>query len=263
MRRPFITPSFSTFHELLPGVRMVSVERSAQWIERGFRDFVAYPGIGLLYGSVFAAFGWLLTAGLGQLGMGSLILPLAGGFMLIAPAAAVGLYEVSRCREARIKATLAGSLKAMGRNKQIADMGLLLLLIFLVWLQLAMILFALFYGMRPPALGQFFQQVVLSPQGIPFLALGTSIGAVLAALAFAVSVVSVPMLLDRDVSALSAVRTSLRAFWLNRLGMIGWAGALAVLGMLGLAFFFVGLAFTLPVAAHASWHAYRDLVERR
>ncbi|MDA8230724.1 MAG: DUF2189 domain-containing protein [Magnetospirillum sp.] len=255
--------SFPTMGRETPlGVRVVSLERSAQWLDRGFRDFAAHPGIGLFFGSVFAAFGWLLTIGLGSIGMGSLILPLAGGFMLIAPLAAVGLYEVSRRRERGLEVTLRSSLGALRGNSQMADMGLVLLLIFFVWIELAMVLFALFYGMRPPALGEFFQQVVLAPAGVPFLTLGTAVGGVLAALAFAVSVVSMPMLMDRDVSALTAVRTSLRATWLNRWGMVGWAATLAVLGILGVVFFFAGLAVTLPIAAHASWHAYRDLVER-
>jgi uncharacterized membrane protein len=124
-----------------------------------------------------------------------------------------------------------------------------------------MILFALFFGGHPPALGEFFSQVVMAPQAPVFLISGTLVGGVVAALVFAISVVSMPMLLERPVSALTAMRTSLRAVWLNRMNMIGWAATLATLGALGIAFAFVGLALTLPVAAHASWHAYRDLVD--
>ncbi|MGE5475517.1 MAG: DUF2189 domain-containing protein [Bacteroidales bacterium] len=245
----------------LPALRPVSLDRSTTWLERGWRDFAAHPGIGLAYGSVFAFLGWLLTFGLARFGMGSLILPLAAGFMLVAPFLAVGLYEVSRRREAGEDVTLAQALRALGRNGQMADMGLVLLLAFFVWFQLAMILFALFFGGTPPALDAFFSQVVLAPQGAIFLLTGTLVGGAVAAVVFALSVVSMPMLLDRrDVSALTAMRTSLRAVWLNRMNMIGWAATLATLGMLGLAAFFVGLAVTLPIAAHASWHAYRDLV---
>jgi uncharacterized membrane protein len=245
----------------LPALRPVSLDRSTTWLERGWRDFAAHPGIGLAYGSVFAFLGWLLTFGLARFGMGSLILPLAAGFMLVAPFLAVGLYEVSRRREAGEHVTFGHALRALGRNSQMADMGLVLLLAFFVWFQLAMILFALFFGGTPPALDAFFSQVVMAPQGAIFLLTGTLVGGVVAALVFALSVVSMPMLLDRrDVGALTAMRTSLRAVWLNRMNMIGWAATLATLGMLGLAAFFVGLAVTLPIAAHASWHAYRDLV---
>ncbi|HLO76651.1 MAG TPA: DUF2189 domain-containing protein [Magnetospirillum sp.] len=244
----------------LPPLRPVSLDRSTTWLERGWNDFVAHPGIGLAYGSVFALMGWLLTFGLAQFGMGSLILPLASGFMLVAPFLAVGLYEVSRRREAGEPVTLAHAVGALRRNSQMADMGLVLLLAFFVWFQLAMIIFALFFGGRPPALDEFFSQVVLAPQGPAFLITGTVVGGVVAALVFALSVVSMPMLLERDVSALTAMRTSIRAVWLNRMNMIGWAATLATLGILGVSFLFVGLAVTLPLAAHASWHAYRDLV---
>lgn len=247
----------------LPDLKPVSLDRSTTWLERGFRDFAAHPGIGLAYGSVFALLGWLLTFGLAQFGMGSLILPLAAGFMLVAPFLAVGLYEVSRRREAGEPVTLRKAVMALGRNHQMADMGLVLLLAFFAWFQLAMIIFALFFGGRPPALDAFFSQVVLAPQGPAFLMVGTLVGGAVAALVFALSVVSMPMLLDRrEVNALTAMRTSLRAVWLNRMNMIGWAATLATLGVLGVSALFVGLAVTLPVAAHASWHAYRDLVGR-
>jgi uncharacterized membrane protein len=246
--------------EPLPAIRQVTLERSSTWLDRGFKDFRAHPGIGLAYGSVFAFFGWLLTFGLGELGMGSLILPLASGFMLVAPFLAVGLYEVSRRHEAGEEVTLFQALGAVGRNAQMADMGLVLLLFFFAWFQLAMIIFALFFGGHPPALDEFYRQIVQAPQGPAFLATGTLVGGALAAMAFALSVVSMPMLLDRKVSALTAMRASLRAVWLNRKNMIGWAATLATLGFLGIAFVFIGLAFTLPIAAHASWHAYRDLV---
>ncbi|MBX9635052.1 MAG: DUF2189 domain-containing protein [Magnetospirillum sp.] len=244
----------------LPVIRQVTVDRSTTWLERGFHDFGAHPVIGLIYGAALAALGWLLTFGLAELGMSSLILPLAAGFMLVAPFLAVGLYEVSRRREAGEDVTLMQALGAVRRNGQMADMGLVLLLFFFVWFQVAMIIFALFFGGRPPAMDEFFTQIIMAPQGIAFLATGTLVGGVLATLAFALSVVSIPMLLDRDVSALTAMRTSVKAVWLNRMNMIGWAATLATLGFLGLAFLFVGLAVTLPIAAHASWHAYRDLI---
>ncbi|MEW5729389.1 MAG: DUF2189 domain-containing protein [Pseudomonadota bacterium] len=248
--------------EAVPEVRVVTVERSSTWLARGFDDLRTHPGIGLAYGSAFAFVGWLLTFGLHGIGMDSLILPLASGFMLIGPLAAVGLYEVSRRREAGEPVTLLDALAAMRRNGQMADMGLALMLLFFAWFQLAMIIFALFFGGSPPALADFLHQVLAAPQGMPFLATGTIVGGAVATVAFSISVVSMPMLLDRRVSVLTAIRASLRSVWLNRRMMVGWAATLAALGFLGMAFFFVGLAVTLPIAAHASWHAYRDLVGR-
>lgn len=246
--------------EPLPAVRPVSVDRASTWLGRGFKDFAAHPAIGLTYGAAFAAIGWLLTFGLAELGMGSVILPLAAGFMLVAPFLAVGLYEVSRRVERGETVTLGQSLCAIGRNREIGDMGFVLMLIFFAWFQVSMVIFALFFGGSPPALTEFFHQIVLAPQGPAFLATGTLAGGVLAIIAFALSVVSMPMLLDRDVAVLTAMRTSLKAVATNWKNMIGWAATLATLAVLGMTFFFVGLAITLPIAAHASWHAYRDLV---
>ncbi|HSV29357.1 MAG TPA: DUF2189 domain-containing protein, partial [Candidatus Omnitrophota bacterium] len=153
--------------EPVPVIRPVSVERSATWLDRGFKDFLAHPRIGLTYGAVFAGLGWLLTFGLHGLGMDSLILPLASGFMLVGPLAAVGLYEVSRRRELGTDdgMTIGQAIAAIRRNGQIADMGMVLLLLFFAWFQLAMILFALFYGGNPPALTEFWSQIVMAPQG--------------------------------------------------------------------------------------------------
>ncbi len=257
-----IAPVAAPAAEPIPRLRRMAPDAPGRWLERGFADARAHPWIGLAYGLAFAGVGWLLALGLARAGMGSLVLPLAGGFLLVAPVAASGLTEVSRRRERGLEVTLPATLAAMGRNRQLADLGLVLLLIFLAWIQVAMVLFALFFGTRPPALGALAAEVLAAPQGVLFLAAGTVAGAALAALAFAVSAVAIPMLLDRDVSALAAIRTSLAAVWLNRKIMVGWAATLATLGGLGLAFLFVGLAVTLPIAAHAGWHAYRDLVER-
>lgn len=262
MRRffPDLSPHAHAGLEALPAIRAVSVDRSSTWLGRGFADFRRHPVIGLAYGAVFALFGWFLTFGLAGLGMGSLILPLASGFLLVAPFLAVGLYEVSRQAERGARPSLSQAIRAVGRNRQMGDMGFVLLLLFFAWFQLSMIIFALFFGGNPPALTEFVAQVALAPQGVPFLATGMVVGGAVATIAFALSVVSMPMLLDRDVAVLTAMRTSLAAVALNWKNMIGWAATLAVLGFLGLAFFFVGLAITLPIAAHASWHAYRDLV---
>ena len=244
-----------------PRARRVHLEHSNIWLQKALEDFKACPGLSLAYGMVFAVIGWGLTFGLQLMGLSSLILPLAGGFMFMAPFMAGGLYDVAKRREAGEEPGFKQALAAVGRNKEIAHMGLALMLLFLAWFQIAMILFALFFGTHPPDLGQFLTTLGKAPQTVPFLMIGTAAGAVLAAIAFAISVVSMPLLLDQPVSALTAIRTSVQVTWVNRLNLIGWAAALVVLGAAGVVAFFIGLAITLPVAAYASWHAYRDLVE--
>jgi uncharacterized membrane protein len=140
-------------------------------------------------------------------------------------------------------------------------MGLVLLLIMFVWVESAILLFALFFNAAPPPLEGFVGSVLLSLDNAPFLVLGSAIGGVLAAVAFTVSVVSLPMLMDRNVSTATAIATSVAAVKANWQVMIGWAAMIALITGVGIATFFVGLAVALPLIGHASWHAYRGLVE--
>jgi uncharacterized membrane protein len=139
-------------------------------------------------------------------------------------------------------------------------MGVALMLVFLFWIRVATLLFALFFSRVPLNVEQLVQATLLSADAIPFLAVGSAIGAFFAALVFAVSVVSVPMLLDRPVSVLTAIATSLTAVKLNIRPMAVWAALIALFTGVGLVTFYVGLVVTLPLIAHATWHAYKDVV---
>lgn len=242
-------------------IRRVAVEEPTAWLEAGWRDLWRAPAASLAYGLVFAAIGWGLAFGLSAAGLSSLMLPLAGGFVLVAPLAAVGLYEISRRLELGEPAGLGDALAAWRRNgEQIGLMGVALLLTLFAWIVVALVLFAIFFRGAPPSLAAFAAQLVMSADNIPFLIIGTVVGGALAAFAFAISAVSLPMLMDRDVTVVEAMAASLAAVRRNATVMIGWAATLAVLAGLGLATFFVGLIVTLPLAGHASWHAYRALI---
>jgi uncharacterized membrane protein len=244
------------------GVRRVGIEEPTAWLEAGWHDLWRSPASSLSYGLAFAVFGWALAFGLEAAGLGSLILPLAAGFMLIGPLAAVGLYELSRCHALGQPATLRGALGAWRRNgDQIGMMGVALLVALFAWIQVALIIFALFFRGAPPSLAAFGAQLVSSTDNIPFLVIGTLAGGVLAAVVFSVSAVSLPMLLDRQVTAAEAVIASIAAVRRNRAVMLGWGLTLALLTGLGVATGFLGLIVTLPLAGHASWHAYRGLIQ--
>lgn len=242
-------------------IRKVAIEEPTAWLEAGWRDLWHAPAVSLSYGLAFAAAGWLLAFGLVSAGLGSLILPLAAGFLLIGPLAAVGLYEASRRHARGETVRLRDAVFAWRRNAdQIGLMGVALLVALFVWIQVALVLFALFFQGSPPSLAAFGAELVSSLDNLPFLILGTAAGGALAALVFAISAVSLPMLLDRDVTAFDAIAASIAAVRRNAAVMIGWAATLALLGSIGIATFFVGLIVTLPLAGHASWHAYRALV---
>lgn len=242
--------------------RTVSVDRSGHWLTAAWRDFRRAPGISLVYGGIFATGGLVLTFGLVNLDLGSLLLPLIGGFVLVAPILAVGLYEISRRLETGRPIEPRTMCRACLRNaSQIAAMGVVLLIFHFFWIIVAIALFALFYGDHPPPMQNFFEDVLFSIRGAPFLILGTLLGAIMAAGVFAATAVSIPLLLDRDFDVVTAMAVSLVAVRVNWRVMFGWAALIGVIVGAGIATFFIGLAVALPLLGYATWHAYRDLIE--
>jgi uncharacterized membrane protein len=139
-------------------------------------------------------------------------------------------------------------------------MGVVLMLCWWVWVQAALFLFMLFFHQAPPPLDRFIEDVVFSVRGIPFLIVGTLIGAAFASVVFAITAVSIPLVFDRPIDVITAIAASLLAVRTNWRTMFGWAAMIVLVTACGLAAFFVGLAVALPVLAYATWHAYRDLV---
>lgn len=243
-------------------VRTVNLDRPWSWLSRGFADLRRAPRIDLFYGLIFTAMGYLLGLGLYAADQVFLILPLGGGFLLLAPMLAVGLYHVSARLEGMGRPTLADALRAWWPARgQLAVMAFVLLFAYLAWLRVAFLIFMLYFGLQPPAPETFVNEVFLQPQSVSFLIVGTAVGAVLALAVFAISAVSIPMILDRNLGALTAIITSVRVVAANPRPMLLWAALIVLFTAAGLASFFVGLVVTLPLIAHASWHAYRDLVD--
>jgi uncharacterized membrane protein len=243
-------------------IRRVEIDRPWRWLAAGWQDLRAMPGVSLVYGVAFAIAGYLITIGLWLAGTPYLVLPMGAGFMLVGPIVAVGLYEASRRRAAGEPVSLGRVMGAFRHNPtQIALMGVALLVLFFVWVRLAILIFMLFFGLRPPSLETLFVTVFFSASSLPFLIFGTAVGAVLAAFAFAISAVSVPMLLDRaEVNVFSAIAISVRCVLANLPAMALWAALIVVFTGAGLVTLYVGLIVTLPLIGHATWHAYKDLV---
>lgn len=247
-----------------PILSRIPLDRPWIWLSKGFLDLRAAPTISLGYGLIFTAAGYLLTAGLWSLGWLYLTLPLAAGFLIVGPLFAVGLYEVSRRRQAGEPVGFADTFRAWRRNGgQIGLMGVALLLLMFAWLRLAALVFMLFFGLEPPSLDQLVEQTVLSPAALPFLVIGTLIGALLAAFAFAISVISIPLLLDRPhANVVTAMTTSMDAVKTNPGPMLFWAVLIVLFVGAGLATLLLGLIVAMPLIGHASWHAYCDLTGR-
>lgn len=246
-----------------PFIRKVELDRPWAWLAAGWRDLCRAPLVSLTYGVVFAVAGYAITLGLWLVGLVYLVLPMVCGFIIIGPLLAVGLYEVSRRLDAGEPVTLKAAVLAWGRNaSQIGLMGIVLMLLLFAWIRIAALLFMLFYGLAPPSLETLVADTFLSPEGLPFLITGTIIGAVLAGLAYAISVVSIPLLLDRpDANVITAIATSVVALRENPATLLFWGVLIAGFAGAGLITLYLGLIVTLPLIGHATWHAYRDLVD--
>lgn len=243
-------------------VRKLEVDQPWTWLKKGWQDCLRTPGVSFTYGVLAAVTGYLITWGLFTLDMVYLILPLIAGFLIVGPILAVGLYEASRRTEAGQPTTLTEALAAFKRNpSQIALMGVALMLLMFFWARSAALLFFLYFGLEPPDFENLFVATFLSADSWPFLIIGTAIGGVFALVAFSLSVVSIPLLLDRPASnVFEAIATSFRAVQANPMPLLFWAGLIVVFSLAGLVTLYLGLIVTLPLIGHASWHAYRDIV---
>lgn len=244
----------------MPVVKAIDARAPLRWLAKGWRDLWRAPVASLLYGVVFAAIGaFLLSFAWAH----NHIAPtLVSGFLLVAPVLAINLYALSRQIERDGRPDPMKALSAWRPNAgSIALFGLLLAFALIAWERISAILFALFYGGTVPDLENFLSDVLFSGQYNQLLAAYFGIGAIIAAVVFAVSAVSLPMLLDREVDTATAVITSVRAVSSNLGPMILWAAVLAVLAAIGIATWMIGLVLIFPWLGHASWHAYRELVE--
>ncbi|MFN4057390.1 MAG: DUF2189 domain-containing protein [Roseinatronobacter sp.] len=240
--------------------RSLSTEDLKSALSAGFADFMAAPIYGLFFAACYVAGGLALWFGLVAAGQPVWFLPIAAGFPLLAPFAAVGLYEVSRRREAGEKLSwgpILGALNGKG-DGQLALMSVGVLLVFGFWVILARGIFAIF--LAESGIGFDNLAALSGPSGVSMLLVGTIVGGIVAFFLFAVTVISLPMLLDREVDFVTAMATSVAAVQANPQVMLTWAGMIA--GLLALAMLpaFIGLFIVLPVLGHATWHLYRRAV---
>jgi uncharacterized membrane protein len=253
---------FTTSPALRPG--RVAFDAPWAWLAAGWSDLWTMPAISLTYGIVFAIAAAVQAVGLWMKGAHALFLVLAGGFLLVAPLLAVGLYEMSRRLQRRERVRLREIFSAgFHARGQLSFFGVMLLLMFFFWINLAFLLLMLFLGdATPPPANEFVQALLFTPRGLGLLAVGSALGAVLAAIAFAASAIAVPMLLVEEMDAVTAARTSIAAVRLNAKPMALWAGLIVVLIAGGFATLLIGLVIAFPLIGHATWHAYRDIMKR-
>jgi uncharacterized membrane protein len=247
----------------VPRVNEVSMEQPWEWISKGWSDLKRAPRYSLIYGAFFALVSVLMTLGLLSEGLFFIMPSLAAGFFLVAPLLGIGLYQISENLEEGREVQFCQALQAWRRNEvQLGAMAVVLVLILLAWMLSALVVFALFFHSPVPTWENFVPQVFLSGENNLFVGMGILVGGVIAAFTFSISVVTVPMLMDRPVDVVTAMRTSLEAVKKNWQAMTLWAALIVMFVGLGIVTYYLGLIVAMPLVGHATWHAYRDLVPR-
>ncbi len=248
-----------------PIVRTIGAADLRDALTRGLDDFKAKPSHVVLLVMLYPVVGLILIRLAAGYEILPLIFPLIAGFTLIGPLAATGLYELSRRREQGLDASWRHAFDVLRSPsiRAIAALGVVLLAIFFAWLGAALAIYELIFGSAAPAsIAEFARQVFTTSSGWALIIVGCGVGFLFAVVVLTISVVSFPLLLDRDVGVVTAVQTSVRAVLANPKTMAMWglivAGALVV----GALPFFVGLAVVLPVLGHSTWHLYRKVVAR-
>jgi uncharacterized membrane protein len=228
----------------------------------GWKDLTRAPGFSLPFGVFYALAGLLIVYLLLLRGEEYLVFPTISMFLLVGPITAVGLYEISRRLEAGERLTFAGVAGAFRRHGglQIGVFGVILFFCALFWAKTAAFIYALHFGLHPVPVTQILTAVTTTLGGLQFFVIGTAVGALFAGIVFSISVVAVPMLLDRDVDPVTAIVTSLTAVAQSPMSFLGFAAMVVLLIGVGIGTFFLGLIVTLPMVGHATWHLYRKVV---
>lgn len=245
----------------LPEPKVLGPGAIGRSLAAGARDFLKAPLYGLFFSAVYVAGGWIIWSVYAASGQEWWLMPVVVGFPLLAPFAAIGLYEVSRRLESGERLDWRGILGVVfaQKDRQIPSMAMVILLMFMFWVFVAHTIFALFMGLQALTNVSTSPAFLLEGNGPIMLLIGTVIGAGFAAVLFSVTVVGLPLLLDHEVDFISAIIVSVRSVLLNPLAMILWGVTIALLLAIGMAPMFLGLFVVLPILGHATWHMYREL----
>jgi uncharacterized membrane protein len=242
-----------------PEVLILELDDLKAALRAGWQDFRTAPQFGLFFAAVYVAGGWLILYALTATGQIWWTLPAAAGFPILGPFIACGMYEVSRRLEKHEALSWTAILGVIARQKdrQIPSIAAVVVVFFLFWNFLAHMIFALFLGLQAMTNISSSFQVFTTPNGLMMLFIGTIVGAVFSGVLFSLTVVSLPLLLDREIDFVTAMITSVSVVLTNPKIMVLWGGLIAASLFLGIALGFLGLFIVLPLFGHATWHLYR------
>ena len=246
-----------------PNIESIGFEDIIAALKAGFRDFMRAPAFGLFFAAFYVIMGIVIYLQLDVLDQSYWIIPVALGFPLLGPFLAVGLYEVSRRMEAGEPLDWAQVLGVVvnQKDRQMPSIAMVIIMIFMFWVFVAHLVFAIFMGLEPLTnITSNWQDALLNRNGITMLIVGTGVGAVLSFCLFSLTVTSLPLLLDRELDFITAMIYSFQSVLQNLVPMIGWGLLVAGLMLVGMLPFFLGLFVVLPVLGHATWHLYRRVM---
>ncbi len=231
------------------------------WLAKGWQDLWRHPLPSLAYGLVVFAASIAIVWGLFSFELDYILFPALAGFMVVGPLIAIGLYQKSRALE-------AGGTIGLGRmifvkaasGAQVWFTGAILCLLMLVWMRAAVIIYALFFGLKPfTGLDHIVPMLLTTPEGWAMLVVGTAVGGLFAAFSFAISTFAIPMLLDQRTDAFTAMGTSISLVWNNLPVMLAWGAIVLVLFLISVATGLLGLIVVFPLLGHATWHSYKAI----
>lgn len=245
-------------HFTLPVTRKISTDRPLAWLKMGWADMMKHPLPSLMYGVLIAAIGGVLLLASAQ--NAHLFTTAITGFLLLAPLGAAGIYELTSERDEGRETSFTQSIHDLYKNGgQLAFLGVILAMVAIAWERASAILFALMFSGELISSGSIW--ATLTGDMLPFTLVWAAAGFVLACLVFALSAVSIPLLADREVDSVTAMMTSLRAVSENIPAMTIWAAILVSLTAIGFATYLIGLVVIFPLLGHATWYAYKELIE--
>ncbi len=248
----------------MPKVKALTFKELEKSVSRGIADFAAKPLFGLAIGAACAFFGIAIVACIRWLNIPWMIYPFAIGFPLIGPFLAVGLYEVSRRLQTGEEVTWRAVISRMWaqRGRELSWMAFVVLFVIWVWVYQVRLLMALFLGFKSfSTIDAFIKVLMTTTEGWLFLGIGHLVGAVLAIIMFSITVVSIPLLMEKELDIVTAMITSVKVVLASPVIMVGWGIAVTLLVIIASLPLFLGLIIVLPVLGHTTWHIYKKTVE--
>ena len=245
-----------------PTIQEISVDDITLALRQGADDFRAMPAFGMTIGLFFALGGMAMIYLAWAYDLIVLAFPMLAGFALVGPFAAMGLYEGSRRRDMGRNVGVRDifSVRAATTSVNVFFLGFILLFALFVWLRMALLIYALFFGLNPPPLGAMVTELFTTMGGFTFLLVGNAVGAAFAFVVFSITVVSFPYMLEKDVDPVTAVALSVSAVAKNTLPLAGWALFVGIALAVSWLPFFLGLIVVLPVLGHATWRLYKRMI---